>query len=157
LLANPGNPNIRADVPETQQAAEALRRHLEVLTASTERELDAVFTTMKGDALLVMPDPYLFVRPHQLVALTAQHAIPALYPFRECVDIGGLMSYGIPLVNQYRQMGMQAGKILKGARPADLPVQQSTKVELVINLKTAKALGLAAPRELLARADEVIE
>jgi len=157
LLVNPGNPNIRGDVPETQQAAEALGRHLEVLTASTEQELDTVFTTMKGDALLVMPDPYLFVRRQQLVALTARHAIPAIYPFRECVDIGGLMSYGIPLVNQYRQMGAQAGKILKGAKPADLPIQQSTRVELVINLKTAKALGLTAPPSLLARADEVIE
>jgi len=156
LLVNPENPNIRADVPEVQQAAQTLGRHLEVLTASTENELDTAFTNTKADALVVMPDPYLNVRRHQLVALTARHAMPAIYPFRECVAIGGLISYGSPL-DVYRQMGMQAGKILKGARPADLPIQQSTKVELVINLKTAKALGLTVPPSLLARADEVIE
>jgi putative ABC transport system substrate-binding protein len=141
LLANPGNPNIRADVPETRRAAEALGRHLEVLTASTENELDTAFATIKADALLVTPDPYLFGRCHQLVALTARYAMPAIYPFRECVDIGGLISYGIPLAYLFRQWGMQAGKILKGARPADLPIQQSARVELVINLKTAKALA----------------
>ena len=157
LLANPGNPNIRADVPEAQRAAESLGRHLEVLTASTENELDTAFIAAKADALLVMPDPYFFVRCHQLVALTARYAMPAIYPFRECIDIGGLISYGNPLVYVYHQMGMQAGRILKGARPADLPIQQSTKVELVINLKTAKALGLTVPPSLLARADEVIE
>jgi putative ABC transport system substrate-binding protein len=157
LLINPGNPNIRADVPETQRAAEALGRHLEVLTASTENELDTAITTIKADALLVMPDPYFFVRCHQLVALTARRTMPAIYPFRECVDIGGLISYGIPLASLFRQMGMQAGKILKGAKPADLPIQQSTRVELVINLKTAKALSLTVPPSLLARADEVIE
>jgi len=157
LLVNPGNPNIRADVPETQRAAEVLGRRLEVLTASTENELDSAFATIKADALLVMPDPYLRGRCHQLVALTARHAMPAIYPFRECVDIGGLISYGTQLGYLYRQIGIQAGKILKGARPADLPIQQSTRVELVINLKTAKALGLTVPPSLLARADEVIE
>ena len=128
-----------------------------VLAASSENEFDAAFATIKADALLVMADPYFFGRCHQLVALTAQHAIPAIYPFRECVDSGGLISYGIPLAYLYRQMGMQAGKILKGAKPADLPIQQSTKVEMVINLKAAKALGLSVPPELLAHADEVIE
>jgi putative ABC transport system substrate-binding protein len=157
LLVNPSNPNIRADIPETQQAAEALGRHLEVLTASSENEFDPAFATIKADALLVMPDPYFFGRCHQLVALAAQHALPAIYPFRECVDVGGLMSYGIPLAYLYRQMGMQAGKILKGAKPADLPIQQSKSLELVINLKTVKALGLTVPPSLLARADEVIE
>jgi len=157
LLVNPGNPNIRTDVPETQRAAEALGRHLHVLTAGSENELDPAFATIKADGLLAMPDPYFFGRCHQLVALAAQHAIPAIYPFRECVDIGGLISYGIPLAYLYRQMGMQAGKILKGARPADLPIQQSTRVELVVNLKTARALGLTVPPSLLARADEVIE
>ena len=152
LLVNPGNPNIRADVPETQRAAEALGRHLEVLTASTENELDTAITTIKADALLVMPDPYFFVRCHQLVALTARRTMPAIYPFRECVDIGGLISYGIPLASLFRQMGMQAGKILKGAKPADLPIQQSTRVELVINLKTAKALSLTVPPSLLSHA-----
>ena len=119
--------------------------------------LDTAFAAIKADALLVMPDPYFLVRCHQLAALTAQHAMPAIYPFRECVDAGGLISYGSPLAYLYHQMGMQAGKILKGAKPADLPIQQSTKVELVINLKAAKALGLSVPPELLARADEVIE
>ena len=157
LLINPSNPNVRADVPETQRAAEALGRHLDVLTASTENELDTAFAAIKADALLVMPDPYFLVRRHQLAALTAQHAMPAIYPFRECVDIGGLISYGSPLAYLYHQMGMQAGKILKGVTPADLPIQQSTRFELVINLKTAKALGLTVPSSLLARADEVIE
>jgi len=157
LLVNPDNPNTRVDVPETQRAAEALGRHLEVLTASTENELDTAFATIKADALLVMPDPYFFVRCHQIVATTARNAMPAIYPFRECVVIGGLISYGTPIPYMYRQMGMQAGKILKGARPADLPIQQSTKVELLINLKTAKALGLVIPPSLLARADEVTE
>jgi putative ABC transport system substrate-binding protein len=157
LLVNPDNPNTRVDVPETQRAAEALGRHLEVLTASTENELDTPFATIKADALLVMPDPYFFVRCLQIVATTTRHAMPAIYPFRECVVIGGLISYGTPLPYMYRQMGMQAGKILKGVRPADLPIQQSTKVELLINLKTAKALGLVIPPSLLARADEVIE
>src|SRR5215469_12978173 len=157
LLVNPSNPNIRADVPETQRAAEALGRHLEVLTASTENELDTAFATIKADALLVMPDPYFLVRRRQLVALTARRAMPAIYPFREYVDIDGLVSYGSPLASLYRQMGIQAGKILKGAPPADLPIQQSTRFELVINSKTAKALGLTVPSSLLARADEVIE
>jgi putative tryptophan/tyrosine transport system substrate-binding protein len=157
LLVNPSNPNIQEDVPETQRAAEALGRHLEVLTASTENELDTVFATIKANALLVMPDPYFFVRCHQLVALTARHAMPTIYPFRECVDLGGLISYGTPLVHLFRQMGMQAGKILKGTRPTDLPIQQSTRVELVINLKTAKASGVTVPPSLLARADDVIE
>jgi putative tryptophan/tyrosine transport system substrate-binding protein len=157
LLVNPGNPNIRADVPEMQRAAETLERHLEVLTASSENELDMAFATRKADALLVMPDPYFFGRCHQLVALAARHAMPAIYPFRECIDIGGLISYGTPFAYLYHEMGMQAGKILKGAKPADLPIQQSTRVELVINLKTAKALGLTVQPSLLARADEVIE
>ena len=157
LLVNLGNPNIRADVPETQRAAEVLGRDLEMLTASSDNELDAAFATIKTDALLVMPDPYFFVRCHQLVELTARHAMPAIYPWRECVDIGGLISYGSPLAHQFRQMGMQAGKILKGARPAEIPIQQGTRVELLINLKTAKDLGLTIPPSLLARADEVIE
>jgi putative ABC transport system substrate-binding protein len=130
---------------------------LELLTAGSENELDTAFATIKADALLVMPDPYFFVRRHQLVVLIARHAMPAIYPFRECVDLGGLISYGTPLAHLFRQMGVQAGKILKGARPTDIPIQQSTRVELVINLKTAKALGLTVPPSLLARADEVIE
>jgi putative ABC transport system substrate-binding protein len=145
LLVNPRNPNIRTDIPETQRAAEALGRHLELLTASTENEIDTALATIKADALLVMPDPYFLVRRHQIVALTARYAMPAIYPFRECVDIGGLISYGSSLAYLHHQMGMQAGKILKGATPADLPIQQSIGYELVINLKTAKALGLTVP------------
>jgi putative ABC transport system substrate-binding protein len=140
-----------------QQAAEALGRQLEVLTATTESELDTVFATIKADVLLVMPDPYFFARRHQVVALAARRTMPAIYPFRECVDIGGLISYGTSFAYLYRQMGMQAGKILKGATPADLPIQQSMRFELVVNLKTAKTLGLTVPPSLLARADEVIE
>jgi putative ABC transport system substrate-binding protein len=104
-----------------------------------------------------MPDPYFFARRRQLVALAARRAMPAIYPFRECVDIGGLISYGTPFAYLYRQMGMQAGKILKGATLADLPIQQTTRFELVVNLKTAKALSLTVPSSLLARADEVTE
>src|SRR5215510_5502456 len=101
LLVNPGNPNIRTDIPETQRAAEALGRHLEVLTASTENEIDTALATIKTDALLVMPDPYFLVRRHQLVALTARYAVPAIYPSREYVDIGGLISYGTALLYLY--------------------------------------------------------
>jgi putative ABC transport system substrate-binding protein len=157
LLVNLVNPNVRADVPEMQRAADALGRRLEVFAASSESEIDTAFAAIKTDALLVMPDPYFFARCHQLVALTARHTMPAIYPFRECVDIGGLISYGTSLPYLYRQMGIQAGKILKGATPANLPIQQSTRFELVINLKTAKVLGLTVPASLLARADEVIE
>ena len=114
LLVNPGNPNIQTDIP---RAAEALGRHLEVLTASTENEIDAAFATIKGRCAACMPDPYFFARRRQLAALAARSVMPAIYPFRECVDIGGLISYGTPFAYLYRQMGMQAGKILKGATP----------------------------------------
>jgi putative tryptophan/tyrosine transport system substrate-binding protein len=114
LLVNLRNPNIRADIPGTQRAPEALGRHLEVLTG---------LATIKANALLVMPDPYSLVRRHKFIALTARYAMPAIYPFRECVDIDGLISDGSPLLYLYHQMGMQAGKILRGATPADLPIQ----------------------------------
>jgi len=160
LLANPGNVNIKTDEPEIRAAADRLKQHLEVLTAGTESDLEAAFATMvqhRVGSLIVMPDPFFISRGKQLVALAARHAMPALYPLRIFADLGGLMSYGGGFVDLYQQAGIYVGKILNGAKPADLPIQQSTKVELVINLMTAKALGLTIPPTLLARADEVIE
>jgi putative tryptophan/tyrosine transport system substrate-binding protein len=160
LLVNPSNRNSRIELPEIQTAANALGVNLEVLTASTENELDTAFTTMvrqRVDALVVKPDPFFIYRHERLVALAASHAIPAIYPLRVFVETGGLMSYGTNFVELYEQIGIYTGKILRGAKPADLPVQQSIKFELVINLRIAKALGLTVPTSLLARADEVIE
>src|SRR6202034_1187825 len=160
LLANSGNVNIKTDEPEIRAAADRLKQHLEVLTASTESDLEAAFATMvqhRVGSLIVMPDPFFISRGKQLVALAARHAMPAIYPTRIFTDLGGLMSYGGSLVDLYEQAGIYVGKILKGAKPADFPIQQSTKVELVINLMTAKALGLTIPPIVLARADEVIE
>ena len=160
LLANPGNVNIKTDEPEIRAAADGLKQHLKVLTASTESDLEAAFATMvqhRVGSLIVMPDPFFISRGKQLVALAARHAMPAIYPLRIFADLGGLMSYGGGLVDLYQQAGIYVGKILNGAKPADLPIQQSTKVELVINLMTAKALGLTIPPTLLVRADEVIE
>ena len=159
LLVNPSNPNV-ADTPDTEAAANALGRRLEVLTASTERDLEAAFTTMvrrQAGALIVMPDPFLFDRREQLIALAAGYAMPTIYPWRKFTEDGGLMSYGGNFIELHQQAGIYVGKLLKGAKPADLPVQQTVKFELVINLKTAKALGLTIPPTLLARADEVIE
>jgi putative ABC transport system substrate-binding protein len=159
LLVNPNNPNV-VDVPEIEAAANALGRRLEVLTASTESDLEAAFATMvqhRVGSLIVMADPFLISRREQLVALAARHAMPAIYPMRSFVDLGGLMSYGSDVADVDRQVGIYAGKILKGAKPADLPVQQTVKYELVINLKTAKALGLTIPQALLVSAHEVIE
>jgi putative tryptophan/tyrosine transport system substrate-binding protein len=160
LLANPGNVNIKTDEPEIRAAANGLKQHLEVLTASTESDLEAAFATMvqhRVGSLIVMPDPFFISRGKQLVALADRHAMPAIYPLRVFADLGGLMSYGGSLVDLYRQAGIYVGKILNGAKPADFPIQQSTKVELVINLMTAKALGLTIPPSLLVHADEVIE
>jgi ABC-type uncharacterized transport system substrate-binding protein len=160
LLANPGNVNIKTDEPEIRAAADRLNQHLEVLTASTETDLEAAFATMaqhRVGSLIVMPDPFFISRSKQLVSLAARHAMPAIYPLRIFTDLGGLMSYGGGLVDLNKQAGIYVGKILNGAKPADLPIQQSTKLELVINLMTAKALGLTIPPSLSARADEVIE
>src|SRR5450755_851889 len=160
LLANPGNVNIKTDEPEIRAAADGLKQHLEVLTASTESDLEAAFATMvqhRVGSLIVLPDPFFISRGKQLVALAARHAMPAIYPLRIFADLGGLISYGGGLYDLYQQAGIYVGKILNGAKPADLPVQQNTKVELVINLMTAKALGLTIPPAILVRADEVIE
>jgi putative ABC transport system substrate-binding protein len=159
LLVNPSNPNV-VDAPETEAAANAIGRRLEVLTASTEGDLEAAFTTMvkrQAGALVVMPDPFFVAQREQLVALAARHAMPAIYPMRLFTDLGGLMSYGGNFIELNQQAGIYVGKLLKGAKPADLPVHQTVKFELVINLKTAKALGLTIPPTLLARADDVIE
>jgi putative ABC transport system substrate-binding protein len=160
LLLNPSNLNSEVDTPAIQAAADAMGQHLEVLTASTENELETAFTTMvrqRVDALVVKPDQFLISQRERLVALAAHHAIPAIYPGRVFVDLGGLLSYGGIPWDAYRQMGTYTGRILKGEKATDLPVQQSIKFELVINLKTAKVLGITVPQELLARADEVIE
>jgi putative ABC transport system substrate-binding protein len=159
LLVNPSNPNV-VSAPETEAAANAIGRRLEVLTASSEGDLEAAFRTMvtrQAGALIVMADPLFFARREQLVALAARYAVPTIYPARDFTEKGGLMSYGTLSPDLAQQVGTYTGKILRGAKPADLPVQQNFKLELVINLKTAKALGLTIPPMLLARADEVIE
>jgi putative ABC transport system substrate-binding protein len=160
FLVNSRNLNSRIDAPEIQAAADVLGQHLEVLTASTENELDAAFTTMvreRIDALLVKPDPFFINQCKRIVALASRHAVPAIYSLPVFVEVGGLMSYGTDLAHTYQQAGIYVGKILRGAKPSDLPVQQGITFGLIINLKTAKALGLTVPRSLLARADKVIE
>ena len=160
LLGNPDNANFQPVLPDIRAATAALKQRLEVLTARTENELEATFATMvqrRVGALIVVPDPFLISRREQLVELAARHAMPAMYPSRVFADLGGLISYGGSFLELYHQVGIYIGKILKGAKPADLPIYQSTKIELVINLKTAKALGLTVPVTLLTRADEVIE
>jgi putative tryptophan/tyrosine transport system substrate-binding protein len=160
FLVNPVNANSLVDVSKIQPAAGALGQHLEVATASTENELDTAFTTMvrqRVSALMVKPDPFFIDRCEQIVALATRLAMPAIYSLPKFVKAGGLMSYGGTLQNSYEHAGIYVGKILKGAKPADLPIQQNTKFELVINLKTAKTLGLTIPPSLLVRADEVIE
>jgi putative tryptophan/tyrosine transport system substrate-binding protein len=160
VLVNPTNQAAEAETRELKQAAQLLRLQLDVLNASTDRDIDSAFTTLlkqRASALLVASDVFLLDRRDQLVALSRRHAVPAIYQSREFPDVGGLMSYGTSYADAYRLGGIYTGRILKGERPAELPVQQSTKVELIINMKTAKALGLTVPPTLLAHADEVIE
>jgi putative tryptophan/tyrosine transport system substrate-binding protein len=160
LLLNPKNPNFDALAREGENAAHTLGRRLVVLSVSSEGEFDSAFATLVqqgAKALVVSDDPIFTNRRHQLVALAARHAIPTIYANGELTVAGGLMSYGASFRTAYRQVGRYAGRILKGEKPADLPVQQPTKFELVINLKTAKALGLTVPETLLATADEVIQ
>jgi putative tryptophan/tyrosine transport system substrate-binding protein len=159
-LLNPGNPNADVYAMQTQAAAVSLRLRLQVLTARTEADLEAAFGIMvrqRADALLVIADPFFIARREQFVALAARHAVPAIYPLALFAKSGGLMSYGAPVGSLYQQIGAYAGRILKGAKSVDLPVEQNTKYDLVINLKTAKVLGLTVPPSLLARAEEVIE
>jgi putative ABC transport system substrate-binding protein len=160
VLVNPSSPNAEMQVNDIQTAARSVGQHIDILNAGTIREIDAAFARlaqMRADALLVAADPIFFNRASQLVVLATRHAIPALYSRREFVAVGGLMSYGANSDETYRTAGVYAGRILKGEKPGDLPIQLPTKFELVINLSTARALGLDVPPTLLARADEVIE
>ncbi len=160
LLINPNNEGTERQTRDAQEATRGKGRQLHILRATSETEIDAAFAslvTSPADAILVGADALFVNRREQLVALASRHAVPAIYQWREFVDSGGLISYGPSGSSVARQVGIYAGKILKGAKPADLPVQQPTKFELVINLKTAKALGLTVPQSLLARAEEVIE
>jgi putative tryptophan/tyrosine transport system substrate-binding protein len=161
VLINPADAT-RAELVlnDVQVAARALGLQIQVFNASTSREIDAAFAALMregADAVFVGPDAFFNFRRVQLSNLAARHAIPAIFAVREYVDAGGLMSYGTSLADMYRQVGVYTGRILKGAKPADLPVVQSTKFELVINAQTARMLGLTVPPSLLARADEVIE
>jgi putative ABC transport system substrate-binding protein len=160
LLVNPSNTTSKGQASDMMTAASALGATVEVVHAGDSRQIEAAFATLlrnRADGLVVGTDPFLFSRRVQLATLAARHAIPAIYPVRENAEVGGLMSYGTSLSEVYRHIGDYAVRILKGARPADLPVVRSTKFELVINLPTARALGLDVPPMLLARADEVIE
>jgi putative ABC transport system substrate-binding protein len=160
LLANSTNPAAESRAQELQDAARALGREIHVVNALTERDLHPAFATLvqaRAGAFLIVGDSILLSLRDRIVALAAHHALPAIYSRREFAEAGGLMSYGTNLSDAYRQAGTYAGRILRGAKPADLPVVQSTKVEFVINLKTARALGLAIPLPLVGRADEVIE
>jgi len=161
LLVNPTSPNLaETQSRDLQVAARSRGLQLHVLRASTDQDFDSVFASVAqlgASGLVISSDSFFFSRSDQLAKLAARHAVPAIFGFREFVAAGGLMSYGGSLTESFRWVGVYAGRTLKGEKPADLPVQQSTKIELFINLNTAQALGLEVPPTLLTRADEVIE
>jgi ABC-type uncharacterized transport system substrate-binding protein len=160
FLVNPNNPNTAADITEAQTAADSLRRKLLVVNVGTDADFEPAFASLlqgRADALFVASDPFFNSRRDWLVALSARYAIPTIYSWREFPEVGGLMSYGNSVLDALRQMAEYVVRILQGEKVSALPVQQATKVELVINLKTARSLGLTLPPTLLARADEVIE
>ena len=160
ILGNPTDPTTEQQLREMQAAAVTLGLQLQVFSASTKNEIQAAFASLvqqRVGALVVAADPFFFSHRDQLVALAARYAVPAIYSFRESAAAGGLMTYAQSLVDAYRQAGVYISEILKGSKPADLPVMQPTRFELVINVKTAKALGLTVPQSLLVAADEVIE
>jgi ABC-type uncharacterized transport system substrate-binding protein len=160
FLENPNNPAFELTTRDVLAAAPVIGLRVQVLKASNDREIDAAFVSLaqaRTGALLVGNDAFFNNRIERLIELAAHYAIPTMYPYREFVVAGGLISYGMSLIEMYREVGLYTGRILKGEKPADLPVIQATKFPLIINLKTAKALGLEVPDSLLARADEVIE
>jgi putative tryptophan/tyrosine transport system substrate-binding protein len=160
LLVNPNNPVSERIIRDMEEAARAKGVQLPILKAGTESEIDAAFASLvqlQAGALLVAAEPFFFSRREQLVALASRHTVPAIYPWREAVAAGGVISYGPSFPAVFREIGIYTGRILKGAKPADLPVHQPTRFELVVNLKTAAALGLTVPPSMLALADEVIE
>jgi putative ABC transport system substrate-binding protein len=160
MLVNPSNPDAVPETKDMRTAAHAIGCRLIVVNATTERELDQAFSVLAKErpgALAVAGDPFFAIRRQQLAELAARYSLAAISPFREFTDAGGLMSYGTSIIDAYRQAGTYVARILRGEKPADLPVVQPTKFELVINLKTANALGLRVPNTLLVSADEVIE
>jgi len=160
MLVNPTSPYVEAETADVKASARVLGRQLRVLNAGTAQEIDAAFATLvqqRAGGLLVSGDPFFDSERDRLVALAARYSVPAIYQWREFATIGGLISYGTSILDAYRQAGVYVGKILKGATPADMPVLQPTRFETVVNLKTAKALGVAVPDKLIVAADEVIE
>jgi ABC-type uncharacterized transport system substrate-binding protein len=160
VLANPTNTAHTTALRDVGEAARAIGLQIQIVNASSSREIDVAFAVLvrdQADGLFVFPDPFFVTRRVQLVHLASHHSIPATYPQRDFAEAGGLMSYGTNISDAYRQVGVYTGRILKGAKPADLPVVQASKFELVINHQTARMLGLTVPDKLLARADEVIE
>jgi putative tryptophan/tyrosine transport system substrate-binding protein len=160
VLVNPNSPNVEVVRRDARAAAAAIGRQIEVLTASSNREIDTAFASlaqMRADALVVAPSPLFDNRRVQLITLAAHHRVPTMYSQRECPEAGGLMSYGSSITDEFRHVGVYTGRVLKGEKPADLPVMQPTTFEFVINLQTARTLGIEVSPSLLALADEVIE